>query len=144
MPGRQDIDNKSSLRCGRVWCTRKTRSLSTCLRHGPATGGLEGRAPSARVSTVVCWCFLQIRVPKGRMLMNKNQNGSAKVPKAANIEPTWCPTRPRWSRKSTNMSKRCFKFKPSNIRFFFWIIYVSCCNQHGKNGLGALVGLTLW
>ena len=37
---------------------------------------------------------LQIRVPKGWMLMKQNQNGSAKVPNATNIEPTGLPKRP--------------------------------------------------
>ena len=52
-----------------------------CLRHGPALGrlgqeALEGRIHSARLSAIVCWCFLQIWVPKGRMVMNHLARGS--------------------------------------------------------------------
>ena len=38
---------------------------------------LEGRIPRARVSAVAC-SNLRMRVPQGRLLMNRNQNGSGK------------------------------------------------------------------
>ena len=59
---------------------------------------------------------LQIRVPKGRRLMNKSQNGSAKVPKATNIEPKECPKQPTMNQKGANMIKSCFKIKPRSVR----------------------------
>ncbi len=58
--------------------------------------------PPTPTSNNPCGCStdaLQIRVPRGRILMNKNQNGSAKVPKATNIETTGY-------RKGTNMEPK--------------------------------------
>ena len=71
--------------------------------------------------------------------MNKNQNGSAKVPKASNIELKGCQKRPAWSQKGANMSKDCSEIKPRSVRFF---CYVKVFRRNGKNGHGALVGLT--
>ena len=116
-------------------------SFSMCLRHGPASGRLESRVPSTRVSAVVCRCFLQIRVPKGRMLMNKNQNGSAKVPKATNIEPKGCPKRSTLNQKGANVSKSCSKIKHWSVRklVFLHSVFV---RQNCKKDHGTRVGLT--
>ena len=51
---------------------------------------------------------LQILVPKGRMFMNKKQNGIAKVPKATNIGPKGYQKRPAWNQKVAKTNKSCW------------------------------------
>ena len=78
----------------------------------------------------------QIRV----RLMNKNQNGSAWVPMATNIEPKGCQQRPTLNQKGANTSKNCSKIKPWSVRICISLRWLFC--QNGNNGHGILTGLT--
>ena len=101
-----------------------------CLRHGPVTERLQGRSPSARVSAVVCWCFADSGVER-RDVDEQNQNGSAKVPKATNIEPKGCQN------KQKMFQSRALERSEFKLVYVEFLFIGNCINCHGT-----LAGLT--
>ena len=87
------VDKEQHRKANTPWAPSGPKRIiiysSMCLRHDPASGRLEGRILSARVSAVVGWCFCRFGCRKEGGWWNKSKF-EPKVPKVTNMEPKGC------------------------------------------------------